>query len=147
KMTMIASDIARGLAILALLTVHTADRIYIFFIVGFFMGAAGVFFNPARNAALPNIVDEELLLPANALTQITQVMTTVFGPALAGLFIGWFGPAFAFIFDSLTFFVSAGAIATMSSPSPTRRPKRPAPASSGTNWGRGWPSSRATGRS
>jgi len=116
KMTMIASDIARGLAILALLTVHTADRIYIFFIVGFFMGAAGVFFNPARNAALPNIVDEELLLPANALTQITQVMTTVFGPALAGLFIGWFGPAFAFIFDSLTFFVSAGAIATMSIP-------------------------------
>ena len=116
KVTMIASDIARGLAILALLTVHTADRIYVFFIVGFVMGTVGAFYNPARNAALPNIVDEELLLPANALTQTGQVMATVFGPALAGLFIGWFGHAFAFIFDSLTFFVSAAAIATISIP-------------------------------
>ena len=113
KVTMIASDVARGLAILALLTVHTADRAYIFFIVGFVMGAVGVFFNPARNAALPNIVDEELLLPANALTQTSQVISTVLGPALAGFFIGWFSPAFAFVFDSLTFFISAAAIATI----------------------------------
>ena len=113
KVTMIASDIARGLAILALLTVHTADRIHIFFVVGFVMGAVGVFFNPARNAALPNIVDEELLLPANALTQTSQVISTVLGPALAGFFIGWFSPAFAFVFDSLTFFISAAAIATI----------------------------------
>ncbi|MFQ6058483.1 MAG: MFS transporter [Anaerolineae bacterium] len=116
KVTMIVSDVVRGLAILALLTVHTADRIYVFFIVGFVMGTVGVFFNPARNAVLPNIMDEELLLPANALTQTGQVMATVFGPALAGLFIGWFGPAFAFLFDSLTFFISAAAIATMALP-------------------------------
>jgi DHA3 family macrolide efflux protein-like MFS transporter len=124
KVTMIASDIARGLAILALFTVHTADRIVIFFIVGFVMGTVGVFFNPARNAALPNIVGEELLLPANALTQTSQVMATVFGPALAGLFIGWFSPAFAFVFDSLTFFASAAAIATMSVPCPNAKTEK-----------------------
>lgn len=117
KLTMIVSDIIRGLAILALLTVDSASQIYIFYIVGFLMATVGVFFAPARNATLPNIVEEEILLTANALSQSSQVAATVFGPALAGLAIGVLGPSFAFAFDSATFFVSAAAIASMSVPS------------------------------
>ncbi len=114
KLAMIVSDVARGLAVLVLITVHSPDRIWVFFVVGFVMGSMGIFFAPARNAVLPNIVGEELLLPANTLVQGTQVVSMALGPTLAGLVVGWFGTDFAFAFDSLTFFVSAAAIAMIS---------------------------------
>lgn len=114
KLAMIVSDIVRGLAVLVLLAVHSPNQIWVFFVVGFVMGSMGIFFAPARNAVLPNIVGEELLLPANTLVQGTQVISMALGPALAGLIVGWFGTNFAFAFDSLTFFVSAAAIATIS---------------------------------
>ncbi len=117
KVTMMVSDIVRGLAILALLAVHRADQIPILLLVGFVMSSVGVFFNPARNAVIPNLVREDTLLAANALSQISQVIATVFGPALAGLAISFFGTSFAFAFDSLTFFLSATAIATIAIPS------------------------------
>lgn len=114
KLTMVVSDIVRGLAVLTLITVHSPDQIWVFFVVGFVMGSMGILFAPARNAVLPNLVGEELLLPANTLVQGTQVISMAAGPTLAGLIVGWFGTDFAFIFDSLTFFVSALAIATIS---------------------------------
>ncbi len=116
KLTMIVSDVVRGLAILSLVTVDSPSGVWLFYVVGFVMGTLGVFFNPARNAVLPNIMDQELLLTANALTQAGQVVATVFGPALAGLVIGWFGADFAFGFDFVTFLVSAVAIAIMRIP-------------------------------
>lgn len=114
KLAMIISDVVRGLAVLVLLTVHSPDQIWVFFVVGFVMGSMGIFFAPARNAVLPNIVGEELLLPANTLIQGTQVISMALGPTLAGLVVGWFGTSFAFAFDSATFLVSAAAIATIS---------------------------------
>jgi MFS family permease len=114
KLAMIVSDVVRGLAVLVLLAVDSPDLIWVFFTVGFIMGSMGIFFAPARNAVLPNLVGEELLLPANTLVQGTQVISMTVGPTLAGLIIGWFGTDFAFVFNSLTFFVSAVAIATIS---------------------------------
>ncbi len=114
KLAMIVSDVVRGFAVLAILTVRSPDQIWVLFVVGFVMGSMGIFFAPARNAVLPSIVSEELLLPANTLVQGTQVVSMALGPTLAGLVVGWFGTSFAFAFDSLTFFVSAAAIATIS---------------------------------
>jgi len=127
KLTMIVADLVRGLAILSLVTVHSPDGVWLFYVVGFVMGTLGVFFNPARNAVLPNIVEEELLLTANALTQAGQVVATVFGPALAGLVIGWFGTSFAFGFDFVTFVVSAIAIAIMRIPRRRHKDSLPTP--------------------
>lgn len=114
KLAMIVSDVGRGLVVLLVLTVRSPDQIWVFFIVGFIMGSMGIFFAPARNAVLPGIVGDELLLPANTLVQGTQVISMALGPTLAGLIVGWFGTDFAFVFNSLTFFVSAIAIATLS---------------------------------
>lgn len=114
KLAMIVSDVVRGLAVLIVLTVQSPEQIWILFVVGFIMGSMGIFFAPARNAVLPSIVGEELLLPANTLVQGTQVISMALGPTLAGFVVGWFGTDFAFAFDSATFFVSAAAIATVS---------------------------------
>lgn len=113
KLAMIVSDVVRGLAVLVLLTVDSSSQIWVFFLVGFIMGSMGIFFAPARNAVLPSIVGEELLLPANTLVQGTQVISMALGPTLAGFIVGWFGTDFAFVFNSLTFFISAVAIAAI----------------------------------
>jgi DHA3 family macrolide efflux protein-like MFS transporter len=116
KWVMIVSDIVRGLAVLCLLLVQRADQLYIFYIVAFVMATVGLFFNPARNAVIPNIVSDEILLTANALMQANQIIAVILGASIAGLVIGWLGPAFAFVFDSFSFAVSAAAIATMTIP-------------------------------
>ncbi len=126
KLTMIVSDVVRGLAVLALLLVHTPDRIWIFFVVGFVMGSMGIFFAPARNAVLPNIVGEELILPANTLVQGTQIVSMTIGPTLAGIVVSWFGTDFAFVVNAVTFFVSALAIATLRVPRRRREAPRQA---------------------
>jgi predicted MFS family arabinose efflux permease len=116
KAVMIASDVLRGLAVLALAMVRRADQLYVLYLVTFFMSSASVFFGPARNAVIPNIVPERLLLAANALMQGSQVMAMILGASVAGFVIDWLGIGFAFVFDALTFFVSAIAIVTMHIP-------------------------------
>ena len=122
KLVMIVSDILRGVAVLALLFVQRVDQLYILYIVGFVMATAGLFFNPARNAVIPNIISGEILLTANALIQASQIIAVILGASIAGLIIGWLGPAFAFVFESFSFAVSAAAIATMTIPPVNPKP-------------------------
>ena len=117
KRVMIVTDIIRGLAVLTLVLIDRSDQLYILYIVSFVMATAGVFFNPARNAIIPSIVSGEVLLTANALMQANQIIAVILGASIAGLVVGWLGPASAFVFDSFTFTVSAVAIATMTIPS------------------------------
>ena len=116
KLVMIVTDIIRGLAVLTLVLINRADQLYILYIVAFVMATAGVFFNPARNAIIPNIVSGEVLLTANALMQANQIISVILGASIAGLVVGWLGTASAFVFDSFTFAFSAAAIATMTIP-------------------------------
>jgi MFS family permease len=124
KLVMIVSDVIRGLAVLALLFVQRVDQLYILYIVSFVMATVGLFFNPARNAVIPNIVSSEILLAANALIQASQIIAVILGASIAGLVIGWLGPAFAFAFDSFSFVVSAAMIATMTIPSVNPKPSK-----------------------
>ncbi len=120
KRTMVVADVLRALLVLPCLLVQTADQIWIYYLVGFLMSCVSRFFFPAQNAALPLIVsDEDDLLAANGLMQIVQTVGMLAGPALAGLTIGMWGERVAFIADSLTFFISAAAILTMTVPRTT----------------------------
>jgi len=117
KRTMIVSDILRGLLVLTFLTVRTADQVWVYYLAGFLMSCVGRFFFPSQNAMLPLIVrDEDDLLAANGLMQMVQTVGFLAGPAMAGFAIGFWGEQVAFIFDSLTFVISAGAILTMTVP-------------------------------
>jgi len=124
KLVMIVSDILRGLTVLALLLVQRADQLYILYIVSFVMVTAGLFSNPARNAVIPNIVSGEILLTANALMQASQIIAVILGASIAGLVIGWLGPASAFVFDSFSFAFSAVTIATMTIPPVNPKPTK-----------------------
>lgn len=79
KKLMIISDILRGILVLALIFVRDASWIWVFYVVGFLQASVGTFFFPAKGALIPLIVDKELLLAANSLSQTTQVITGVVG--------------------------------------------------------------------
>jgi MFS family permease len=70
-------------------------------------GAASAFFAPASTGLVPQTVGAERLQSANALLGISQSLTNVFGPALSGIFVAAFSPAWVFAFDAVTFVVSA----------------------------------------
>ncbi len=120
RKTMIAADVLRGLLVLPCLLVQSADQVWIYYLVGFLMSCVSRFFFPSQNAVLPLIVpDKDELLAANGLMQVIQTVGLIAGPGLAGFTIGLWGAHVAFLFDSASFFVSAGAIMLMAVPRTT----------------------------
>jgi len=69
-----------------------------------------VFFYPAKQAALPMIVDPENIMAANSLSQTTMQLSKIIGPALSGFVVAWFGIQMAFIIDGTSFVISAISI-------------------------------------
>ncbi len=107
RRTMIVSDLLRAVLVLFCILVREAHEIWIYWVVGFAVSAVGAFALPARNAVIPLLVEEDELLPANALSQTTQTLALIVGSASAGFVIGALGARVAFVADSLSFLLSA----------------------------------------
>ena len=74
-------------------------------------GAATAFNIPALGAIIPELVPEEILVPGNAVQGLSRQGARVGGPVIGGLLVATAGPAAAFAFNAITFFLSAGAVA------------------------------------
>ncbi len=116
KTVMIVSDVLRGAFMLPVLLVRDPSQLWIIYITSVGLEVVSVFFYPARNATLPNIVGPGQLMTANALMQAGYIVALVIGSWLAGILTDLLGTGFAVFFDSATFFVSAGALTFMSVP-------------------------------
>ncbi|MCX7680907.1 MAG: MFS transporter [Anaerolineae bacterium] len=117
KRTMICSDLLRGGIVLAILLVRRSSDLWILYLAAAGLALVGVFFYPARNAAIPTIVAPELLISANSFIQGSYIIAMILGPAVAGVMVELWAPG-VIIFDSLTFFISALVIAIIYIPSP-----------------------------
>lgn len=107
KKLMIITDLVRCAAALLPLLTHNAATLG-FAYVGVFIISAGIaYFDPAAQAALPNVVREEELGPANVLIGSTWGTMLAVGAGLGGLVTMAFGRNVAFVIDALTFLVSA----------------------------------------
>lgn len=104
---MIAMDVTRGFLALSLLLVRTADQIWMVYLFQSLSVIFASFFNPALNAAVPNLVKREQLLTANALTSATWGTMLAVGSFVGGLTIAFLGRDLAFVINSLSFFMSA----------------------------------------
>lgn len=104
KTVLVASDLVRATLVLGLLLTTELWQIYV---IVFFLAAAGVFFNPAVNATLPTLLDEQDLLAANSVSWSTGRLVQIIGAALAAGVIAAIGAEAAFVFNALTFFISA----------------------------------------
>lgn len=116
KTTMIATDILRGLVVLAFLFIQQPEQVWIAYVLILAEAVLATFFEPAQSAAVPTIVSKEQLISANALSGATWSVTLALGSALGGLVTDSFGITAAFAIDAVTFFVSAAYIATVRLP-------------------------------
>jgi MFS family permease len=106
---MIVTDLARaGLhALLAVLILTGAVRIWEIVVIEAGFGAAQAFFQPAYSGLVPQTVPEALIQDAQALTETTANVAFLIGPAIATVLVLGIGAGEAFALDSATFVLSA----------------------------------------
>ncbi|MDE2970518.1 MAG: MFS transporter, partial [Chloroflexota bacterium] len=88
-------------------------HIYLF---SFILGISMAFNQPARNALIPNLVPEQIMLNAFALNQVAMNFMRVIAPGIAGLLIGWFDVRAAFVGAVVLFAVVIVATIIMKAP-------------------------------
>jgi MFS family permease len=109
---MIVTDLVRaGLHItLATLIFTGAVRVWEIAAIEAAFGAAQAFFQPAYTGLIPQTVPEELIQEASALTQSTENLAFMVGPALATVLVLGVGAGEAFALDAATFILSAALL-------------------------------------
>ena len=116
KKVLIASDIFRFFTVLGFLIVDSREDLWIVYTLTLFEVALTGFFEPARSAILPSIVEKNHLVTANALSGSTWSIMLTLGAALGGFVVSFFGIKTAFILDALTYLLSAWFIIKISYP-------------------------------
>src|SRR5581483_4353411 len=81
--------------------------------LGFLSGAVNAFDQPTRQALLPDLVRREDMTSAVALNSAAWQGAALFGPALAGVTIGWFGYSAAFYANAASFLAVVVALYLM----------------------------------
>ncbi|MGH2462957.1 MAG: MFS transporter, partial [Candidatus Limnocylindria bacterium] len=114
RRTMIVSDLVRAALVLAVpfvIEIH----ISLVYVVAFGVASISLFFQPAKNALVPQIVDRQDLVPANGATSVTETLADLVGLPAAGLLVAFLAPVIyvAFIIDSISYLVSAALLAFM----------------------------------
>jgi MFS family permease len=79
-------------------------------------GTATALFFPAAQAVVPELVETELLQPANAMIRLAQSASTVLGAGLGGVAVAAAGPGWAIAFDAATYLASALVFSRMRIP-------------------------------
>jgi MFS family permease len=121
---MIVTDILRAIVVLGFLFVRTADQLWLVYVLTVLQLGLSTFFEPARTAAVPSIVSDRELVPANAISSVTWSVMLTLGAAIGGLITGWFGPDVAFVLDGATYLLSAALIASIRVPKRKKRERR-----------------------
>ena len=113
---MIATDIGRALlhGILAALIFTDLVEIWHLVVIEALFGTAEAFFRPAYTGLLPRTVPAAEIQEAQALTNMTNNLAELIGPALATALVLGAGAGWAFLFDAATFVVSALLLARLS---------------------------------
>ena len=106
---MLFSDFGRGITALTVATLAFSGQLQVWhvFVASLFFGFVMAFFQPAYAAIVPQIVPQDDLPSANALTSISANLGRVAGPALGAGIVGWFGSSSAFAINGVSFFISA----------------------------------------
>ena len=80
------SNVIRAVAtaVFVLALVANSHQLYSVYLLAFFFSLVGLFFSPAEGAIIPSLVDEEELLPALSLYNLTLNISQAFGLLLLG---------------------------------------------------------------
>lgn len=109
KNIMIYADFGRGILI-GLLAVSAASgtiNIYMLFVIQIFISIMDSIFNASSGALLPELISEEGLMKAMSLRGGLDGASYIVGPVFGGIIYGLFGIKIVFLFNAVSFLISA----------------------------------------
>ena len=127
RRVLIVANLLQVGAVLPLLFVDTADRVWIVLTVAFVESALAQFVAPAEHALLPSLVGDADLAAANSLNTLNRNLARLVGPALGAVVATTLGLSGAAVLDALSFGVAAILVALIA-----RGSFRAAPAATGS---------------
>ncbi len=116
KRIMVLTNLAQALVTSLLLLVRSPEWLWVAYAVLFAQTTLATFFEPAESALLPNLVDEEDLVPANALNALNNNIARLAGPPVGGVLLGMFSLGTVALLDAASFLVAAALISLVSAP-------------------------------
>jgi MFS family permease len=125
KQIMIVTDLSRVAIVLAMLLVKGAREIWLLYLLLTLETIMAAFFEPARNAVIPNIVNADELSAANTLSASTWSFVLAIGATLGGVVAAAFGRDTVFILNGISFLASAWLISSMKFEEPHRDGAQP----------------------
>ncbi|HEY7148100.1 MAG TPA: MFS transporter [Gaiellaceae bacterium] len=118
QMVMLVSDVIRGVvqATIAVLLLSGHAQLWQLVVLIAVYGTAQAFFQPAATGLVPATISPGRLQQANALLGLSRSLAFVVGPAVAGVIAATTNPGTVFVFDAVTFAVSAVSLALLRLP-------------------------------
>jgi predicted MFS family arabinose efflux permease len=113
KHVMIAADLVRAVVVLAMLFVRSRSTVWLVYPLLLAETIMVAFFEPARNAVIPNISAPGEVLVANTLSSATWSVNLMIGAGVGGLVAAFLGRNAAFVLNALSFLISAILIGGM----------------------------------
>jgi len=113
KHVMIAADLVRFAVVLAMLLVRSRSMVWLVYPLLLAETTMAAFFEPARNAVIPNITAESEILVANTMASATWSVNLLIGASIGGVVAALFGRDTVFILNALSFLLSAILISGM----------------------------------
>jgi DHA3 family macrolide efflux protein-like MFS transporter len=109
KALLVAADLLRGLIVAVVVIVYYMDLLSLTVIITaqILLSICSAFFDPALQSLIPQVVERERLAKANSMSSLVGGIAMIIGPVLGGLSVAYIGYTFVFIFNSLSFIVSA----------------------------------------
>lgn len=132
---MVVINVGQALALLPLLFVHGAGQLPLAYAVILVHASLSTLFEPAKNTLLPELVDRDRLVSANALIGLNQNLGRLIGGPLGGILLLTGDLGLIVVVDAATYVLSAVLIASLPASTPPRAtapasasPPSPAPA-------------------
>ena len=107
RLLMVASDLSRAAVVLSFLLVREPSQLPLLYALIALQMALGIFFDVARNAALPDTVSSEDLHEAHSLSAATWSVMLAVGALAGGFAVSWIGTQGVFELDAASYVVSA----------------------------------------
>jgi MFS transporter, DHA3 family, macrolide efflux protein len=108
KNIIVFTDLLRGIIVSVVVVLYYQKLLTVPVVLGVqvLLSINTAFFDPAIPSIIPQIVAENQLTRANSMTQLIRGISSVLGPVLGGICVGFFGYAFVFIFNALSYLIS-----------------------------------------
>lgn len=129
RTVLVASDLGRAVLIAVLPVAYLLGQLHywLLVLVGLLVGVGNVFAGVAHSAVLPEIVQRDKLIDANAKVNTLDTASNLSGSAVVGPLVAFLGAPAALAVDALSFLGSALLLKGLKMPRPTAEPVLGAP--------------------